>query len=313
MPDLFPPQRRVLSLNANSAEAEKVLKALASEPRQRILEILSDHVYNVSEIAAALNMPLSTTTLHITLLEEAGLLRSELQPATRGRQKVCARAHDIILVNLAYGSDRDETLVAFSMPVGAYVDCEVTPTCGLASETGIIGLFDDAASFYEPERMQAQLLWFHHGYVEYRFPNRIPATVTPDSLQLSVEVGSEAPLHHPDWPSDITLWINQVEVGTWTCPGDFGGNRGVLTPIWWEGWNSQYGLLKLWQVTQEGSFVDGVKISEVPLEALDIMAQSYISVRLGVKPNARHVGGMNLFGRRFGNYPQDIVLRCRYH
>ena len=27
---------------------------------------------------------------------------------------------------------------------------------------------------------------------------------------------------------------------------------------------------------------------------------------------ARHVGGINLFGQRFGNYPQDIILRVRY-
>jgi predicted transcriptional regulator len=29
------------------------------------------------------------------------------------------------------------------MPIGAYVDCSVTPTCGLASEHGIIGSLDD--------------------------------------------------------------------------------------------------------------------------------------------------------------------------
>jgi predicted transcriptional regulator len=31
-----------------------------------------------------------------------------------------------------------------------------------------------------------------------------------------------------------------------------------------------------------------------------------------VKENARHVGGINIFGRAFGNYPQDILLRIRY-
>jgi len=32
-------------------------------------------------------------------------------------------------------------------------------------------LTDDARSFYEPERIGAQLLRFHHGWVEYRFPS----------------------------------------------------------------------------------------------------------------------------------------------
>ncbi len=305
-------QRRILTLNANAPEAEPILRALASEPRQRILEILSDHVYNVSEIATALDIPLSTANLHISSLEEAGLVRTELQPATRGRQKVCARTYDIIMVNLSYGVPDQEQVIELSMPIGTYVDCAVTPTCGLASADGIIGLFDDAASFYEPERMRAQLLWFHHGYVEYRFPNRIPGGATWHSLQLSLEIGSEAPLHHIDWPSDITVWMNQTEIGTWTCPGDFGGQRGVLTPMWWESWNSQYGLLKSWQVTAEGSFIDGIRLSSVTVAELGLMDHDYIAVRIGVKADARHVGGINIFGRAFGNYPQDILLRCRY-
>jgi predicted transcriptional regulator len=204
-------------------------------------------------------------------------------------------------------------MVEQSMPIGAFVACEVTPTCGLASEQGIIGLFDDAASFYEPQRVEAQLLWFHHGYVEYRFPNRIPPGSVLDSLHLSMELCSEAPLHRADWPSDITLWLNGIEVGTWTSPGDFGGQRGVLTPEWWETWNSQYGLLKIWQVNENGSYIDGLPLSDLKLAQLHLDQQPYIAVRVGVKAEAKHVGGLNIFGQKFGNYPQDISLRLRYH
>jgi predicted transcriptional regulator len=35
-------------------------------------------------------------------------------------------------------------------------------------------------------------------------------------------------------------------------------------------------------------------------------------VRVGVKENAANVGGINIFGREFGNYPQDILLRIDY-
>jgi predicted transcriptional regulator len=278
-----------------------------------VLKHLSDRVYNVSEIAEALALPASTATLHIKVLEDAGLIHTELQPAVRGTQKVCARSYDIVQVELSRGYEPVEQVLEVSMPVGAYVDCQVSPTCGLASAKGIIGLFDDPASFYEPERVSAQLLWFRKGYVEYRFPNRLPANTRAYSLQFSLEISSEAPLHHDDWPSDITLWVNGVEVGTWTSPADFGGERGVLTPDWWETWNSHYGLLKVWQINQAGSYVDGMRVSSIALEALNIDASSFVSVRIGVKPDARHVGGMNLFGRQFGNYPQDIVMRIRYH
>jgi predicted transcriptional regulator len=198
------------------------------------------------------------------------------------------------------------------MPVGAYVDFQVTPTCGLTSETGIIGLFDDPSSFYEPGHIRAQLLWFHYGYVEYRFPNRLPSKAVPDTLRLSLEICSEAPMHHEDWPSDITVWINGTEIGSWTSPADFGGKRGVLTPEWWESRNTQYGLLKVWQVNGEASFVDGVRVSPIRLEDLQIKEHDFISVRIGVKPEATNLGGINIFGSKFGNYPQDIVLRIDY-
>ena len=38
-----------------------------------------------------------------------------------------------------------------------------------------------------------------------------------------------------------------------------------------------------------------------------------IVVRIGVRPDAENVGGLNLFGRGFGNYPQDLGLRLEYH
>lgn len=308
----FPAQRRILQIQTSRGGALNLLKALASEPRLRILDLLSDQVRNVGEIAEALNMPPSTATLHVSTLEEQGLVTTELQPGVRGLQKVCARTYDIIMVELPRAERPSEETVSFAMPLGAYVECQVTPSCGLAGAHGILGLFDDPVSFYEPERLNAQLLWFRRGYVEYHFPNRIPLATSLDSLSFSLELCSEAPLHSDDWQSDITVWVNGVEIGTWTSPADFGGERGLLTPQWWEEWNSQYGLLKVWQVSREGSFVDGLRCSNVTLDDLNIMERPFIAVRIGVKADAQHAGGVNIFGRQFGNYPQDLVLRLRY-
>lgn len=310
----FKTKDTTLNVAGFNVQNGNVLRALASEPRWRILEILSERLLNISEIADALDMPLSTATLHINTLEEAKLLRTELMPGERGLQKVCQRVYDHVFIELPTPNTQPEqSIVEVSMPIGAYVDCQVTPTCGLVGDSSIIGFTDDPKSFFEPAHTEAQLLWFKHGYIEYRFPNRLPPKTIPDSLWLSMELCSEAPMHHADWPSDITLWINGVELGSWTSPADFGGQRGVLTPEWWDTRNTQYGLLKEWRVNEKGSFVDGVKLSATTLEELDLLAEDFISVRVGVKANARHVGGMNLFGRRFGNYPQDIVLSIRYH
>jgi predicted transcriptional regulator len=309
------PNARVLELLAddhNLQKLEAVTKALGSETRLEILRFLSAHTCSLLEIAEALELPPSTATLHINILEKAGLIKTDLRPATRGLQKVCARVFDRVVIQLPAEHEIEETLVEVSMPIGAYTDVKIIPTCGLAGEVGIIGHFDDLSTFYEPDRIYAQLLWFRRGHVEYRFPNRLPPNVVLDDIEVSFEVCSEAPLHHTDWPSDITVWISGVEIGTWTSPADFGGERGSLTPAWWDSQNSQYGLLKVWRVTNHGSFVDGIQVSKVTLHDLTVKPGDPIPVRIGIKENALNIGGLNLFGSKFGNYPQDIVLRQHF-
>ena len=309
------PIARVLNLLADDhslPKLEAVTKALGSETRLEILRFLSTHTSTVLEIAEALGLPQSTATLHINILEKAGLIETDLRPATRGLQKICARVFDRIVIQLPAEDEQEDTTVEVSMPIGAYVDFNLVPTCGLAGEMGIIGLLDAPSAFYEPEHIYAQLLWFRRGFVEYRFPNRLPLGVILDDIEVSFEVCSEAPLHHDNWPSDITVWIGGAEIGTWTSPADFGGERGALTPTWWDSQNSQYGLLKVWKVTSSGSFVDGVQVSGFSLQDLSLKPGEAILVRIGIKETAQNIGGMNLFGSKFGNYPQDIVLRQRF-
>lgn len=308
------PRNRVLVLDDSmeQAQMERVLKALDSLNRIRILRYLSDRMASVNDIADALDLPTSTAALHIEILGGAGLIRTEFEPASRGLRKVSVRMFDRVVLDLPMADQPREQAVEMTMPIGAYTDCQVTPTCGLLSEINIIGMLDDPTSFYEPARVSAQLLWFHQGYVEYRFPNRLPQGVHADSLWLSMEICSEAPLYNLDWPSDITVWINGVETGTWTSPGDFGGEPGRLTPEWWTPRNTQYGLLKVWHVGEQATEIDGVPLSRVSVSDLKLNDVSFIAVRIGIKADAEHVGGINLFGSRFGNYPQDLFLRIGY-
>jgi predicted transcriptional regulator len=223
-----------IDANAGGSVAAGIFEALGNPTRLAILRYLGDRIVRVNRIAADLRLASSTATMDAGILGRAGLLHTEMRPARRGLQKVCARTYDELLVDLPRGLHRPHLAVEQTMPVGAYSDFQVEPTCGLVDSHGIVGFLDDPSSFYGPRRMAAQLLWFRSGFVEYRFPNRVPYGARIDALQLSAEVCSEAPLHDPDWPSDLTVWANGVELGAWTCPGDFGGERGRLTPAWWE-------------------------------------------------------------------------------
>ena len=303
---------RDLNLDIDDPEAEIVFKALGNVSRLRILQELGHKALTVAQLTEKLDMPASTANQHIKVLEDAGLIASDLRPATRGTEKVCRGVYKKIVLDTVTPQERHERSVEISMPVGAYNDFAVTRPCGLASRDGIIGLMGDPEAFLEPARVDAQLLWFASGYVEYRFPRRIPPRSFLESLYLSMELCSEAPGYSNDWPSDITLWVNGVEVGTWTSPADYGGERGLLNPDWWAMTNTQYGSLKSWQVNGEGSYIDGLKISDVTIPDLLMEEHNYISVTLGIKEDAEYQGGLNLFGRSFGNFPQDLVLRLIY-
>jgi len=293
-------------------EAVPICKVISNEHRMNILKILSTGPHNVNELAEKLGLPFSTTAVNVKKLEDVNLISTELVPG-RGTQKVNTKNFDRIIIDLNQDNkETEKNVITIDMPIGEYVDCQAEPSCGLVGMTDYIGLQDDPRSFYEPGRREAELLYFRLGYVEYRYPNRIPYGSKPNEIEFSAEICSEAPYHKLDWPSDITVWVNDIEIGTWTSPGDFGGQRGFNTPEWWTIYFTQYGLLKHWKINANGSFLDGVKISDVTLQELNLPDKPYISLRIGVKKDAFNAGGLNLFGQNFGNYSQGIIMNLRY-
>ncbi|MBC7218056.1 MAG: helix-turn-helix domain-containing protein [Candidatus Caldatribacterium sp.] len=302
----------ILVLNAN--KDVEVLKALSSDLRIRILELLNGKRLNVNEIAHALGIPQSTAAVNIKALEKAGLVKVENQKGKKGSQKLCSTQYsEIVIAFSSEEKENEDDVIEVEMPVGLYTKFDVSPPCGLCSKEKVIGFFDSVSSFWSPERVKASLLWFSRGFVEYRFPNNALYKRKPlRKIEVTAELSSEAPGANEYWPSDITVWINEVEIGTWTSPGDFGDRRGHFTPRWWGLGNSQYGFLKSWIVTEEGSFIDGEKVSGTRLKDLCIYSYPFIKVRIGIKEDAKNVGGINIFGKGFGNYDKDIVLRLYF-
>ena len=293
-------------------EGMDVLKGLASPVRIGILKLLHEQgPQNINDIAEKLDLPQSTVSSNAALLEKAQLIRTELQKARKGNQKICHSTFDEVLIAFREDYEPHEgDGIEVSMPIGLYTGFEVTAPCGLCTTDGIVGLLDVPDAFLDPSRMKAGLLWFTRGHVEYQFPNNARLSNSElQSIEFSLEMSSEVPGTSADWPSDITLTVNGVDVGTWTSPGDFGDKRGVYTPDWWKLKGSQYGKLKNWRVGLNGTYVDGVRISDVSLSDLDLANHHSIRLCIGVREDAKHPGGMNIFGRGFGNYDQDIVLR----
>ncbi|MCE7791760.1 helix-turn-helix domain-containing protein [Salipaludibacillus sp. CUR1] len=301
------------TLHLNFDNALDISKAIANKHRMEILKILSEKPHNVNELAEKLNLPFSTTAANVKKLEDVNLISTEMVPG-RGTQKVNSINYDRIMVELFKKENKEEkNEIIMEMPIGEFVDCQVKPSCGIVGEDDYIGIQDDPRSFYEPDRKKAQLIFFRDGYVEYRFPNRLPRGTRATEFEFTAEICSEAPYHKLDWPSDITLWVNGVEAGTWTSPSDFGGERGFLTPDWWLINYTQYGMLKNFKITEQGCFLDGMHLkSDTTIKDLNIHEMPFISIKLGIKKDAVNRGGLNLFGAKFGNYDQDLLVRMRH-
>ncbi|PLS01921.1 ArsR/SmtB family transcription factor [Neobacillus cucumis] len=292
-----------------------VVHALSSEVRLKIIVLLNKGNVNINQLSEKLNIPVSTASSHIKVLEEAGLIQTQLRPASRGAMKVCTRNFDDIHISLNDPkSINTYKIYELEMPIGQYTDFHVSPTCGMASQDGIIIPEDEPVHFYHPVRSNAHLIWTRKGYFEYKFPLVIPPGAKVQSVEISTEVCSEAPNYDHNWPSDITVWLNGVEIGTWTSPGDFGDRPGKLNPkAWGETTRTQYGSLKTWKVSEDRTTIDDIYLSDITVEHLSIVEREYISFRIGIKEDAVHKGGINLFGSNFGDYPQDIKLKISFY
>lgn len=309
-PTAFAPGRAFLTVVPEQDAG--IVRGITSPARLDILRLLRQSgPLNVNAIAEALGLPQSTVATNIKLLEEVGLVHTEAVKASKGQQKLCSVRFDEIVIRLdGSPAPKEPDVVEVAMPLGLYTGYDVSAPCGLCSTDGIIGPLDVPNGFLDPRRMRAALIWFGRGFVEYKFPNNAKVLqAAPAALEFSLELSSEVPGTNADWPSDISLWVNGAKLGTWTSPGDYGDKRGRFTPAWWKLGGSQYGVLTTWRVTERGTHVNDKLISTVSLDALSLDAHHSIRLRVGIAERARNPGGVNIFGRGFGNHDQDIIMR----
>ena len=151
----------------------EIVKALASPMRIAILRRLSgEGPKNVNQLAELLQLPQSTVSANVQVLEKAGLVVTRSEKARKGSQKICEANYSDVLISFgeALAKERSDE-IEVAMPIGLFNRWDVSAPCGLCSTEGIIGLLDVPNTFLEPDRMKAGLLWFNKGFVEYQFPN----------------------------------------------------------------------------------------------------------------------------------------------
>ncbi|MBO0410820.1 helix-turn-helix domain-containing protein [Enterococcus hulanensis] len=284
-----------------------VYEALASSVRLKIIQLLSKNKLSVKELASELNLSSAIVTMHVKKLETAGLIATDRQ----GRSKVSSLKVDAININFPEKIYTAYETLETSIPIGQYTNYEITPPCGLATSEDFIGVNDHPKYFMDPKRMDAQILWFTQGFIEYQVPNLLEESQL-EMLEISLEIASEFPFSNNNWPSDITFYLNGKELGTWTSPGDFSDVRGKNNPSWYPDNLNQYGLLKTIRIMAHGTYMEGEPLSDVRITDFPLSETQLWTLRVEVKEDAKNVGGCTIYGKNFGNHDQDINLKLFY-
>lgn len=293
-------------------QLEKIAVALSSKVRRKMIRLSTEGSYSVMEIAQKLGLSMSTTSFHLKYLKDAGLVEIMPSPASRGNQKIVFQSLSNISLDLQLFYPHTTSTQTIEIPIGCYTSFSVEPTCGLVNSNGLIIGYDHPEAFYSPQRFDAQLLYFRKGYVEYCFPIRDPQKRSVSSVSISLEICSECPMSNNNWKSDITFWLNGVQLCTYHSQGDYGDRRGKNTPSFWPANGTQYGMLKTIRVDMTGTYIDETFISPKSIEDFKFISP-VVELKIGVLDDAKYVGGVNLFGKGFGDYDQDIVVQVTYH
>ncbi|MDL2300854.1 helix-turn-helix domain-containing protein [Lachnospiraceae bacterium OttesenSCG-928-D06] len=289
-----------------------VFEALASKTRLNILRYIGNRQKSIGEIASHLKISNAITTRHVQQMEDAGLLDSVRGTGEKRNKKLVFLKVDNIHILFPEKVYHKLLLHSTELKLGHFTDFQVLPTCGIATTDEVVGKVDEPKFFMDSRRVDAALLWFSEGYVEYKIPNLLQENEQPKLLEITLELASEFPLSQNVWPSDISIYINNKKVALYTSPGNFSDTRGRYTPPWWNDCYSQYGQLKHIRVNAMDTGIDGESYSQITIEDLNLHHSPFITLRFAVEADAENKGGLTLFGKGFGNYDQNILINLYY-
>ena len=313
---MIEPSAEMQQVTLNLSDSEKmsqVARALSVPTRVEILRLLGrENIMSVHEIAKKFSIPASTASVHIRVLEQAGLVTCERMSGIHGVNKMCSKKVHQIQFHLLEPSEENIRQLVQNIPIGAYSEASgIVAPCGLASSAGPIGAYNRPVCFFMPERLNAQVLWLKNGTLRYLFASVTDKSVDIESLVLSMEVCTQGEIDTIP-QTELHIKINGCDLGGVLINARQDGLRGTLNPDWWPDVITQHGELCVWKVTRQGSFLHNHFLSDVTLEDLHLLDSESITMDIDLPAGREFSSGMNLFGNRFGNYDQALQMVITY-
>ena len=296
--------------NMQKYEIANIGKAISSPIRIHMIKLLYHKAMTISEIAAATHISVSSATFHLKLLENAKIIKIVFLPSKKGKLQICQLMMASLHLYLSESVKTEEKhSVTYTMPVGHYVDARLDFVSGFCNSVEQI-MFDDE-NYFLPARVNAEIIWCKSGYITYAFSNAKRESRLKE-IKISLEICSETLNYQNDWKSDITFSLNGIELLTYTSPGDFGEHRGRFNPSWWPDYGTQYGELKQITINRKGCYLNEIlKNKEVNINSFIGDFDKFL-FQVENKLDAKYKGGFNIFGKGFGDYPQDISFSVEW-
>lgn len=166
-----------------------VYKALASPVRLRLIQLLSKEELSVADLAERMGLSATITARHLAKLEQAHIIHFQ----HRGHKKIARLKVDQINVHFPETIYELFNVYQTEVPVGQFTNFSVEPSCGMASRVGYIGKVDNPSYFMDPRRMDAGMVWWNNGYLEYQLPNHLEEGDQLQMIDIVAELGSEFP------------------------------------------------------------------------------------------------------------------------
>lgn len=289
-------------------------KALSSPIRIKILQELQKKTMNYSELSRMLDLPVGTIAFHISLLKEADLIVVGNLPEHKGHVRWCSYNPSMVLLKLrGTPSAKPKLIHEHIINIGEYVLFEPIGQWGVATCDKVLADAVNNPCIYPKNREQAQILWCHGGRVIYPIPAQLFKQDKIKEIRISLEISSCTLGYSDHYPSNITYKINDTVLCSDISKGDYGDRYGLLTPSTWPVESSKYGVLKTISIKSNGVFINEQLVNnKISLNTISFNDPYTAFFSIENMPENEHMGGFNLFGDKFGDYPQAIKINIFY-
>lgn len=283
--------------------------ALGNVQRLKIIKCVIETPKSITELSNILDLPASNVMFHSRILEDAKLIKFTI---TNRTTFISMLTNDVIF-KLDEMPQKDITHIHneydYEIKIGNYLGIDFFGSKHIIANTKYEKIDIEHNNIFTSKRFDLELLGLASSIVTYPLePIKEDEYLT--QLHISLEICSEAPYYRNDFISDIEFFIDDVFICEYRLKGDYGGRKGLLNPSWYPLSNTQYGELLHIDISKLGVTINGFLVNDkINIDNIDLSGDKIHTLKFGNNFKKGTRGGMNIFGKCFGDHPQHINIK----